>query len=173
MDAVHGYKAFNKDFTNRYGEKFEVGKTYTDSSNITFGNDNEGGFHMCANLEDTLRFVPADTDDVVICEVTGFGKIVEGDRYEDDYYGYYDMYSVEKMTINKKLSRKEIVDMFLNMSTSSKDRICRFIESYKLNETEEEMFKLKFGDFTPIMQYISYYQDGDKEAFNNYSKRVK
>lgn len=173
MDMVHGYKAFNKDFTNRHGEKFEVGKTYIDSSNISFGNDSEGGFHMCSNLEDTLKFVPAFEEDVVVCEVTGSGKIVEGDRFEDDYYGFYDMYSVERLTIDKVLSRKEVVDSFLNMSTISSERICRFVQFYKLHEDEEEMFKLKFGDSNKIMQYISYYQDGDKEAFNTYTKRVK
>lgn len=25
---IIGYKCFNEDFTNRYGEKFEIGKTY-------------------------------------------------------------------------------------------------------------------------------------------------
>ena len=28
MKEVVGYKAFNKDLTNRYGKKFEIGKIY-------------------------------------------------------------------------------------------------------------------------------------------------
>ena len=31
---IKGYKAFNKDMTNMYGKKFEVGKTYSVNGKI-------------------------------------------------------------------------------------------------------------------------------------------
>lgn len=34
-----GYKCFNSDLTNRYGSKFEVGKTYHAKGDIKFGNN--------------------------------------------------------------------------------------------------------------------------------------
>ncbi len=59
-----GYKCFNSDLTNRYGSKFEVGKTYHAKGDIKFGN-NGNGFHMCKNMEDTLRYFDAFNDNVL------------------------------------------------------------------------------------------------------------
>ena len=89
---VKGYKAFNKGLTNRYGRKFELGKKYSTTGEISFGNDGNG-FHFCKNIEDTLRYFDAVNDEISICEVKG-----SGDRIlkEDEYYGYYEMYIVEK-----------------------------------------------------------------------------
>ena len=50
-----GYKCFNENLTNRYNTKFEIGKIYHVNGNIKFGN-NGNGFHICKNLEDTLRY---------------------------------------------------------------------------------------------------------------------
>lgn len=97
-----GYKCFNDDLTNRYGTKFEVGKTYHANGDIKFGNDGNG-FHMCKNIEDTLRYFDAFNDNIRICLVYGFGEFNE---YDDEYNGYYDMYSYEYLTILKELSRE-------------------------------------------------------------------
>ena len=50
-----GYKCFNENLINRYGTKFEIGKIYHANGNIKFGNKGNG-FHLCKNLEDTLRY---------------------------------------------------------------------------------------------------------------------
>ena len=88
---IKGYKCFNKNLINRYGIPFEVGKTYKVDGNISFGN-NGNGFHMCVNLEDTLRYFDGFNTEIDICEVIGDGNFV---LFEDNYYGYYDMYSFE------------------------------------------------------------------------------
>ena len=52
---VIGYKCFNKDLINHYGQKFEIGKIYIASGIIKFGTRGNG-FHMCKNIEDCFRF---------------------------------------------------------------------------------------------------------------------
>ena len=106
---VIGYKGFNKDFTNRYGNKFEIGKVYHADGEIKWGN-NGNGFHLCTNIEDCFRYVDSDTS--VITEVIGFGKMKE---YDDEYYGYYDMYVCENLRIVRVISREEIISMMLHL----------------------------------------------------------
>ena len=128
---VHkGYKAFNKNLTNRYGKQFEIGKTYTTTGKVIFGN-NGNGFHFCTNVEDTLRYFDG-VDDIDITEVTSTGDV---DIYNDEYNGYYDMYSAQNITIDRIIERKELVEMFLTTITSE-PRVFRFIQHYKLTEEE-------------------------------------
>ena len=63
MKEVKGYKAFNKDKTNRYGLPFTEGVTYKVGGDISFGNAGNG-FHMCTHLSDVFRYFDA-IDDVV------------------------------------------------------------------------------------------------------------
>lgn len=129
---IIGYKGFNKDLTNRYGKKFEIGKKYYIEGSLewgTFGN----GYHMCTNLEDCLRFI--DPNISVIAKVKGFGQ---AKLHEDDYYGYYDMYVCEGIEIIKILSRKEIISMMLKVNELRQER---FIKSYNLTEEELKLFK--------------------------------
>ena len=105
---VVGYKCFNKDHTNRYGMEFVVGRTYTSaSSDVSFGNNNKSGYHMCKNLEDTFRYFPADSEEISVARVRGSGNIITRD---DEYNGFYDMYSVERLHIDKFLTREEIIE---------------------------------------------------------------
>ena len=131
---IFGYKCFNKDLTNRYGFKFKVGYSYSVDGAIKFGTDGNG-FHMCERLEDTLRYFDAMNLDVSICEVVGNGKIVS---FSDDYNEYYDMYSVEEISIIRKIGRDEIISMILNVNEL---RIIRFLQLYKLNEEEIKLFQ--------------------------------
>lgn len=146
-----GYKCFNSDLTNRYNFLFEVGKSYSVDGEISFGN-NGNGFHFCKNLEDTFRYFNALEEDVCVCQVKGYGKIVE---YEDDYNGYYDMYSSSNIDIIKKLDRRKIIDIMLN---SNELRVLRFIQCFKLNDYEIELFKDKFKNNNNVLFYINYYQ---------------
>ena len=81
--VVTGFKAFDSKTNNRYGMHFEEKKVYSVDGNIKFGTCGNG-YHMCTNLEDTLRYVD-NYDDIVIGEVVGFGDI---DQYDDEYNGY-------------------------------------------------------------------------------------
>ena len=155
---VIGYKCFNKDFTNRYGSKFEVGNTYIANGKIKFGN-NGNGFHLCKNFEDTFRYFDAMNDDIKLCLVKGSGKIAES---FDDYYGYYDMYSVEKLEILKDLSRKEIIKLAISLNES---RVERFISLFRLTEEELELFKYKFNKYKRVLEAISYYQEENKNVY--------
>ena len=49
-EKIIGYKALNSDFTNRYGFKFEIGKTYKIYNEVKFGNDGNG-FHFVEILK--------------------------------------------------------------------------------------------------------------------------
>ena len=129
---VIGYKGFNKDFTNRYGNKFEIGKVYHADGEIKWGN-NGNGFHLCTNIEDCFRYVDSDTS--VINEVIGFGKMKE---YDDEYYGYYDMYVCENLRIVRVISREEIISMMLHTYA---DRRNRFIRDFNLTEEELKLFE--------------------------------
>lgn len=157
---IYGYKCFNSDMTNRYGKKFELGKVYSTNGKVKFGNSGNG-FHFCKNIEDTLRYFDAKDDKVKICIVRGFGEFA---IEEDDYNGYYDMFSIENMEIVKILSREEIIHIALNLNEL---RVCRFIQCFKLNNDEIELFKGKFNKNRSIHDYIEYYQIGNKEAFKH------
>ena len=160
---VIGYKCFNKDLTNRYGMKFEVGKTYVDNGIIRFG-DKGHGFHMCERLEDTLRYFDAMDGQVSICLVKGSGTIVE--EY-DDFNGYYNMYSTSVLEIIKELSRDEIIDMAILFNEI---RVERFLSCFRLNDYEISLFKDKFANNYSVISYIGYYQENDYNAFK---KKVK
>lgn len=162
-NMLSGYKCFNKDLTNRYGQKFEVGVLYHCNKDIKFGNDGHG-FHMCVHLEDTLRYFDAMNDEVNICKVNCYGK---KELYEDNYYGYYDMYATEYMVIEKILTREEIIFYALGLE---EDRLTRFISLFKLTEKEKQLFLDKFSRCQNVLDYIAYYQNDDKEVFK---KRIK
>ena len=154
---IRGYKCFNSDFTNRYGMKFSVGKIYVAPGIIKFGN-NGNGFHICKNMEDTFRYY--DTSNIIVCEVIGSGNYVE---YFDEYNEYFDMYSVEKLEIIKELSREEIIKEGLDLNEI---RVKRFLSTFKLNDEEIVLFKNKYRNKNEIINLIAYYQEYNKEIFN-------
>ena len=162
---VKGYKAFNKGLTNRYGRKFEIGKQYSLDGKISFGNDGNG-FHFCKNIEDTLRYFDGVNGKIEIAEVIGSGEIVTN---EDEYNGFYDMYSAQRIKINRKIERQELVTMFLTTITIE-PRVVRFIQLFRLTKKEIEMFKLKYASSIMVMDAIAYYQEGQNDV---YEKRHK
>ncbi len=169
---VHGYKAFDSNCCNRHGIYFEAGKTYSAIGNISFGVQSTAGFHMCKNMEDTFRYVDADEEEVEIAEVTGRGNIV---ARNDEYYGYFDMYAVEEITIERFLSRDEIINYFLFGENVNEDRVCRMLQTFKIGAEEIEQFRERYGTNENIITYLEYYQIGDKTAFerrNQYQKRI-
>lgn len=133
---IKGYKAFNKDHTNRYGRLFEEGKDYHQDGHISFGNHGHG-FHMCVHLSDVFRFF--DPDDIDVARVTGYGEMAEGE-YDDWDEPYYDMYAVSDIHIDKFLTREEIIDI---ISKSSGSDMVKFFATYK--PTEEEGIRILRG----------------------------
>jgi len=131
INQIHGYKAFNKGLTNRYGFEFELGKLYSIEGELQGGNHGNG-FHFCKNIEDVLRYFDGLHDDIDICTVIGSGEYL---LKEDEYYGYYDMYVTQHLEILKILSREEILAEMNNMHYK---RLERFIKGYKLSENELE-----------------------------------
>ena len=159
MNNIIGYKAFNKDLTNRYGQKFEVGKIYIAPGIIKFGR-NGNGFHLCENIEDTFKYF--DPLDMTICKVIGSGKIVESKSIENEYYDFYKMYAVEKIEILKELSRLEILEEGLKLSGV---RAERFVSLFQLTPEEIKLFREKFKNETKVLDAISYYQEKNKKIY--------
>lgn len=157
---VKGYKAFNKDATNRYGQPFTEGETYQVEGEIKFGNDGNG-YHMCTSLSDVFRYVNATDDDVLVAEVTGRGKYA---KYDDTYYGYYDMYSFEEMTIDKFLPREEVIDMMLNSPTHE---VKKFLITCRLSEEEKVLFARKFRSDLEVIKCLLYYHFGCTEIYKS------
>ena len=77
---IFGYKCFDEGLVSQYGDQYEVGVEYR-SRNVKF---HKSGFHMCARLEDTLRYFDT-TKEFDICEVVGFGNI---HQINDEYNGF-------------------------------------------------------------------------------------
>ncbi|HOZ89025.1 MAG TPA: hypothetical protein PK737_02205 [Bacilli bacterium] len=155
---IEGYKVFDANMKNMYGEEFKVGETYHCPGPIAFGTQGQG-WHFCKRLEDALRYAVGLGENFIVCAVTGFGKIIES---FDDYNEYYDMYSASDMIINKALTRQEIIDYIVEANDF---QIKRFISLYKLNPEEIKLFKNLFADSELIMNAIAYYQEGDKEVY--------
>lgn len=158
MEEIKGYKAFNKDATNRYGKPFEEGKAYRVDGEIVFGNHGNG-YHMCTSLCDVFRYVDAINDDVLVAEVTGRGK---HQRMDDEYYGYYDMYSCEEITIDRFLERKEVIELMLD---SSAHQVIKFFATCALSEREKILFYSKFRNEYDVIQNLLYYQYGCTDIF--------
>ena len=160
---IKGYKCFNKDLTNRYGTQFEIGKTYKITNPIKFG---KNGFHMCTNIEDTFRYFDAINEEVSVCEVLGFGN---KQIHNDEYYGYYDMYSVEKIKIIRVIPRDEIINIELNLNEF---RVTRFIQGFKLTKEEILLFKDKFNISSQLLNAIAYYQEKDIDVYTRKYQRT-
>ena len=166
MEEVKGYKAFNIDATNRYGKPFTEGETYRVTGEIKFGNDGNG-FHMCTALSDVFRYFNSTIEGVMVAEVTGRGKKV---CFDDNYYGYYDMYACEEITIDKFLSRKEVID---NMLESPSHEVKKFFATCKISEEEAIKFVKKFRKDTEVIKALLYYHFGIEEIYKQSSDETE
>ena len=155
---IIGYKAFNSNFTNRSGYKFKVGEIYHVDDAIKWGN-NGNGFHICTNFEECFRYV--DSNNFILTEVIGFGKIL---KYDDEYYGYFDMYVCENMRIVRIISRKEIIEM---SKTLWEDRFYNFIRTFNLTDDEAKEIEEVSKGKQKILKDIDYYHYGNKNAYRS------
>ena len=136
--VIEGYKAFHQDHTNNYGLKFEEGKEYVTSKEISYGPYSKSGFHMAKDLVDVFRFFPSD--DIAIAKVEGRGNF---QKYDDEYYGYFDLYAVEKLKILQFLKREEYVNMILSKYYSYVT-MNKFLSTFKLKAHEKKLFLKTF-----------------------------
>lgn len=150
---IEAYKCFNDGLVNQYGIKFQIGIVYHATDDIKF---QKNGFHMCKNLEDTLRYFDSFNNNIEIAKVCGFGNI---DKYEDEYNEFFDMYATEYMIINHVLTREEIVNYTNHISDMA---LKRFLSLYKLNKCELEYFKEKYKNNYMLMSTIDYFQKEEK-----------
>lgn len=154
---MQGYKCFNSDMTNSYGDKFEVGKRYTIKGKLKIGTTGNG-FHMCENIEDTLKYFGAMNTEIVVCEVVGSGEILSS---WDDYYGF-EKYAVSVLDIVRIIPREEIIEMALKFN---EERAFRFVQLFKLNSIEIKLFENVFKKHIRVLKAIEYYQKGNKKVY--------
>ena len=164
---MKGYKAFNKDMTNRYGMPFEEGKTYTVHGELVFGNDGNG-LHFCKRLEDTLRYFPGMEEEIAIAKVTSIGEKLES---MDEFYEYFDLYAARSLRIDKILSREEIISNLLYVNPR---RVVRFVSGFRLTEEEKELFRKVYKDTPDVDLAIQYHQERNLDVYSHaYTKVLK
>lgn len=157
---ISGFKCFYSGLVNRYGEKLELDKKYVCNEPVKFQSK---GYHICANLEDTLRYFDFNRE-IDICEAIGYPEYV---KYDDEYYGYYDMYVCQGLLLKRKLTREEILQMADSMSVG---KFKRFSKNYKLTEEEYEYFKNKYRNNIDVTNHLIYYYE-DKNIYSKVYRR--
>ena len=142
---MKGYKALDKDLKNRYGFQYEFDKIYILNGKLKW---KENGFHFCKRPEDTLRYVDSWNDNYQIVEVEGSGNL---QLYEDEYYGYFDMYVSSEMELVDYVSRDKLFNMVFN--SNNEYRVKRLIEMIELTKYEIEEIKEKYPILIPTIEY--------------------
>ncbi len=158
MEEIKGYKAFNANRTNRYGKPFKEGETYSVEGKLSFGNEGNG-YHMATNLSDVFRYF--DSEDCSTADVTGFGDYV---KYDDEYNGYYDMYVVRNLRVDKFLERREIIRRMLECVNV--EQLLHFFQTFKMTDEEKLLFARQFRDNLYVLKHLIYYQFGFKEVYS-------
>lgn len=135
IKEVYGYKLFSEDLKGYNDFQFEIGKQY----HISSIQAKSSGFHFALRLEDTLRYQFKEQEPR-ICLVHGFGEIVS---FDDDYYGYDNLYASTDIEIIKEVSRKEIIAYYESIKdnpyyTREHQRFCQL---YPLTDEERSLLK--------------------------------
>lgn len=158
---IKGFKCFYSGLINAFGQQLELDKKYIYKGEIKF---RSSGYHLCTNLEDTLRYFDGMNKDVDICEVIGYPEYA---KFEDEYYGYYDMYACQGILLKKILTRDEIIEKADNMHSVA---FKRFSAGYKLTKEELDYFKNKYKNDIDVLQHLIYWYE-DKNIYNKISRR--
>ena len=157
---IQGYKAFASDGTNIALETMPLGDYHFDGE-VKYG---KSGYHFATRLEDTIRY--SGTGNPIIAEVIGTGTIDEG---EDDYYGYYEVYSASDIKIVRYLTREEIIEYALNLNFR---RMKRFIVNFELTSEELDTFIKRDASIeTTIKDYEIRPKIKKKELKNKVTKK--
>lgn len=158
---IKGFKCFYSGLTNAFGQKLQLNKKYIYDGKVKF---RTSGYHLCTNLEDTLRYFDGVNQNIDICEVIGYPEYI---KFEDEYYGYYDMYACQGILLTKTLTRDEIIEKADKMHSLA---FKRFSAGYKLNEDELAYFKNKYKNNCDILHHLIYYYE-DKDIYNKLMRR--
>ena len=163
---IKGYKALTKDMESRYGDKYEIGKTYTVEGPLKFGfgGIHGRGIHFCTRLEDTLKYFDIEDEDIIIAAVTSLGDV---DEFCEEDQDYSLMYAARTLRFDRIVPREEIVDMFL---FTPYYRTERFLQFFKLTKEEIELYKYVYQDDSYISNIISYYQENKKDVYEKKHK---
>lgn len=158
---IKGFKCFYKGLVNLFDESFVIDKKYVCEGEIKFRSQ---GYHMCTNLEDTLRYFDGFNKEIEICEVIGYPEF---NKYNDEYYGYYDMYACRGILIKKVLTRDEIM---LKAEEMNYMAFKRFSSGYKLTKEELAYFKDKYKNDRDVINHLIYYYE-DKDIYKKVFRR--
>ena len=155
--TIYGFKVYDENFKDRYGLTYEIGKSYHRDGKIKW---HQKGFHFCSNPEDTFRYIDGFKP-IHLVYVKGYGDIEE---YNDEYYGYYDMYVSSDIELIKEITHEEFIENIIN-NKITEPQIIKVVRDLKL--TEEEITKIleKYNNINYLINYIDYFQRGNKEAF--------
>ena len=152
--SIIGYKSLSNDFTNMYGTKYEFNKKYILNGKLEW---RKNVFHFCHYPEDTLRYIEGFNKPFKIVKVQASGEIV---LYDDDYFGYHDMYASSEMTLLSELSREELLKLIIE--SRNQLRAVRLIKSIKLDENEiNEILKI----YPYLDNDVNYYQYNKKDTY--------
>lgn len=154
-NMIKGFKCFYKGLINAFDQSLVLDTKYICDGEIKFKSN---GYHLCTNLEDTLRYFDGINKEVEICEVVGYPEYV---KYNDYYYEYYDMYVCRGLLLKKMLTRNEIMEYAEKMNSIS---FKRFSAGYKLTEEELEYFKNKYKNNMDVINHLIYYYE-DKDIY--------
>lgn len=160
--VIKGYKCFNKGLKAYDDMPFVPGVIYECFDDIKFG---KNGFHMCLNIEDTLRYFNGMEEEVDIALVTGYAPF---SVYEDEYNGYYDMYACAKLSVDRILTRKEIMEIVSELPDA---RFNRFVSGYRLTPEEYDYFKKKYANNAYVLNNLIYYYE-DKTIYEKLNSRI-
>lgn len=164
MGKIEGYKAFNLDGTNFHGKVFKEGETYATKRNIQFY---QTGYHMCKYLTHVFSYYHP-VESAKVASVTGEGHIHFIDY--DDYRDIYDLYAVEKITINHFFTREELFNQVLKEIPHDQ---MLFLNYATLSPQEMQIFIDKFYDNVELMRCLLYYQANYKDIYEKSIEDVR
>lgn len=162
---ISGYKAFNGDMSNNYNKVFEEGKDYFVDGDTKFGLKGNG-YHFAKRIEDTFRYIH-DKENISIAKVYSNGIVLS---FDDEYYGYYDLYVTNCIHIEKVLKREEIISEVVK---NGEGALQRFIATgFRL--TSEELLRISPYITKNVFKYLEFYygKKDYREVFSNDKKLV-
>lgn len=158
---MFGYKVFYKGLIDSFGNKHTIGAKYKLDGEVKWS---QNGFHFCKRPEDTLRNFDDFNNELEIALIQASGNII---GYDDEYYGYYDMFASSEYKIIRVMSREEIVREVLNSKNIFRQK--RLLERMRLTEEQLKLFK---GLSEELDDIISYYQYHDTEVYQRKYKKT-
>lgn len=162
-----GYMALKVDGTDKYGDKFELGKSYHVDGPIRarFGSKSDG-FRFCTNVAETFRFIDSEDVKVAVVEATG-----QFDSSLDEYNDY-EIYACSDLSLIKYLTREEIINLTLLEGRRSIEKL---VKTYKVNEEERDILLNHVRGDNQMIGYILYYCFGKEDIYNsgrNHFKKI-